>query len=237
MPLTQEQLDESAALKRLFSEKVSISQREFASRYQIGTSGFLWQLLNGRRPLNLDVAIKFSNALGVDIAEFSTRLSNKQREISLSNVVAVKAATKRIPILSYVQAGHPRDVGQCQHRTAAIDNGDFVYVDEETPDECFALIVQGNSMQPEFLAGDTIIIDPSLSPRPGDFVVANRVGATNEIETTFKKYRPRGYDKYGNEIFELSPLNDDFPTFNSSSDKLTIVGIMIEHRRKYRRRC
>ena len=45
----------------------------------------------------------------------------------------------------------------------------------------------------------------------------------------------RGMNERGNMIFELVPLNDDFPSLRSDVNDIHIVGTMIEHR-KYRRR-
>lgn len=153
------------------------------------------------------------------------------------NIEPVRGFMKRIPILSYVEAGDPNGIGQIQARQAAIDNGDFIWIDEELPDECFALRVVGHSMEPEFQPGDILVVDPTIKPIPGDFVVASRISRlTNDMETTFKKYRPRGYDEHGREIFELVPLNDDYPKYDSRIEQLTINGVLVEHRRSYRRR-
>lgn len=156
---------------------------------------------------------------------------------SASNVEPVRGHMKRIPVLSYVEAGDPNGVGQIQARHAAIENGDFIWVDEELPDDCFALRVIGHSMEPDFQVGDILVIDPTISPMPGDFVVASRVSRqSDEIETTFKKYKPRGYDEFGNLLFELIPLNDDYPKYESQKEQLTITGVLVEHRRSYRTR-
>ena len=153
-----------------------------------------------------------------------------------SNVEPVRGHMKRIPILSYVEAGNPNGVGQIYARQTALENGDFIWVDEELPDDCFALRVVGHSMEPDFQPGDVLVIDPTINPIPGDFVVASRVSrASDELETTFKKYRPRGYDEHGREIFELVPLNDDYPKYDSRIEQLTITGVLVEHRRSYRR--
>lgn len=56
--------------------------------------------------------------------------------------------------------------------------------------------------------GMSVLIDPDEHPHPGDFVVAKN----GEEAATFKKYRPRGIGEDGQEVFELVPLNDDFPT-------------------------
>ncbi|GKV89318.1 hypothetical protein PEC301619_13000 [Pectobacterium carotovorum subsp. carotovorum] len=86
-------------------------------------------------------------------------------------------------------------------------------------------------MQPDFSEGDTVIIDPDVSPIPGDFVVARN----GDDEVVFKKYRPRGVIN-GTDVFELSPLNDDYPTMRSDETAIRIIGTMIEHRRYRRKR-
>ena len=86
-------------------------------------------------------------------------------------------------------------------------------------------------MLPEYRPGDRVIIDPNVTPQPGDCVVAKN----GDDEATFKKYRPRGIDAQGRLVFELVPLNDDYPTIRSDVTPAHIVGTMVEHR-KYRRR-
>ena len=56
-------------------------------------------------------------------------------------------------------------------------------------------------MLPDFRPGDRVLIDPDVSPRPGDFVAARNT----KQEATFKKYRVRGIDEVGQEVFELIP--------------------------------
>lgn len=142
-----------------------------------------------------------------------------------SNVSAALTGTRQIPLISYVQAGH---------WAGAVDSfqpGDWLMTDLELSDGAFALQIKGDSMLPEFKPGDRVIIDSEVSPRPGDYVVAKN----GDEEATFKKYRPRGTDASGNMVFELVPLNDDYPTMRSDTTHITIVGTMVEHR-KYRRR-
>ena len=58
---------------------------------------------------------------------------------------------------------------------------------------------------------------------------------TDDVEWTFKKYRPRGINEHGQEVYELTPLNPDYPTMRSDREPCRILGVMIEHRRLYRR--
>lgn len=235
MPIKAETLhDEAALLKELFAKHSKLSQKDFAKTFDIGTPALLWQYLNGRKALGLKAAIKIATGLGVDVGAFSPRLARELRDLAIPNVTAASGMQKRIPILSDVQAGSPNG-GDVEAREAAIDQGNYVIRDADLSDECFALTIQGRSMEPDFVQGDIIIVDPSISPSPGDFVVASRVDPLcGGLEVTFKKYRPRSYNSRGQMVFELSPLNPDYPTYVSDADKLTVIAVLVEHRRKFK---
>ncbi|EGT5704853.1 helix-turn-helix domain-containing protein [Cronobacter sakazakii] len=148
-------------------------------------------------------------------------------EDSASNVVPAAPDTRLLPILSYVQAGEWTAESTIRDLEGNIE---YLQTNLELSDAAFTLIIKGSSMEPDFNEGDAVVIDPNVYPLPGDFVVAKN----GEEEALFKKYRPRGIID-GQEVFELVPLNDDYPTIRSDSVPIRIVGTMMEHR-KYRRR-
>ncbi|WP_421240172.1 LexA family protein [Aeromonas enteropelogenes] len=134
----------------------------------------------------------------------------------------------RIPVISYVQAGvwtAPNEIRECDGNMA------YITTDLELGERAFAIVIRGNSMEPEFTEGDLVLIDPDEPLHPGDFVVAKN----GEEEATFKKYRPRGFSEDGKEIFELAPLNDDYATMRSDRQPIQIIGTMVEHRRRRKR--
>jgi SOS-response transcriptional repressor LexA len=130
----------------------------------------------------------------------------------------------RVPILSYVQAGNWREM--CEQATTFDGNAEYVTASVDIGPCGFGLWLRGNSMTPQFNEGDLVIVDPDEQPRPGDFVVAKN----GSDEATFKKYRPRGIDENGQEVFELVPLNDDYPPMYSDRQHIEIIGVMVEHR-------
>ncbi|QNK68453.1 helix-turn-helix domain-containing protein [Variovorax sp. PAMC26660] len=144
-----------------------------------------------------------------------------------SNVTPVPAGTRRIPLVSYIQAGMWAEIID---RFQPGDADDWLTTDQDVSPHTFALQIKGDSMLPEFKEGDRVIIDPDVAPQPGDFVAAKN----GEEEATFKKYRPRSMDANGALIFELIPLNDDYPSMRSDVVPIYIVGTMVEHR-KYRK--
>lgn len=144
------------------------------------------------------------------------------------NVRPAAIGARPIPVISSVQAGALADMESPYPPGAGYA---YEYTDQDLSDWAFALDIEGLSMMPDFRPGDRIIVDPEISPNPGDFVVAKNGSA----QATFKKYRPRGMDANGNEIFELVPLNEDYATMRSDDHKLSVIGVMTEHRKKYRR--
>jgi len=81
----------------------------------------------------------------------------------------------------------------------------------------------------DFREDDKIIVDPEVSPRPGDLVVPK---LDAEEEATFKKYRSRGADADGRPLIDLVPLNEDWPTPCIDADHPRhIIGTVTEHRR------
>lgn len=129
-------------------------------------------------------------------------------------------STRQIPVLNYAQAGKLIN-------SLHINNGEgkmeYIMADANTPEDCFALHIYGDAMHPEFKERDIVIIDPSLHPSPGEFVVA----INNKNEATFMKYRALESET---EPFELVPLNSDYPILRSTGLEIKIAGVMVEHR-------
>lgn len=143
-----------------------------------------------------------------------------------SNVKPAAIGLRRIPVISEIQAGIWTEIVDTFQPG---DAEEWIYTDLELSHEAFALDIVGYSMMPEFLPGHRVIIDPRVAPRPGDFVAARN----GDNKATFKKYRPRGINAAGQDVFELVPLNDDYPTLSSALQPIQVIGTMMEHR-KYR---
>ena len=145
------------------------------------------------------------------------------------NVISAKLGSRAIPVISSIQAGALKEIVSPY---APGDGSATIYVDEGYSRWVFALEIEGDSMSPDYLPGDLVVIEPEWEPRPGDCVAAKN----GKQEATFKKYRLRGTDANGNDIFELVPINENYPTVRSDETPLTVIGVMAELRRKTRRR-
>jgi len=144
------------------------------------------------------------------------------------NVSPAIVGARPVPVISAIQAGQLKDM---ENPYSPGDGYSVEYTDQKLSRWAFALEVEGQSMAPVFQPGDRIIVDPDIAPQPGDYVIARN----GSDQATFKKYRPRGIDANGEMVFELVPLNDDYPTMRSDTERLIVIGVVTEHRKKLRR--
>jgi SOS-response transcriptional repressor LexA len=201
----------------------------------LGTQGSINQYLRGTIPLNHKALLAICDVIGVDPATISPTLSRTiprivQEPMPDQPYGASHSSGKfqKIPILSPQQACRITDL---QNPYPADAGYSFECANNEFSPWVFALEIEDESMAPEFRVHDRILIDPKLLPDPGDFVVVQH-GKQDEV--ILRKYKHRGKDNLGNTIFDLTPINDDYPTVKSDVEDVTILGVLIEHRKKYK---
>ena len=146
-----------------------------------------------------------------------------------ANVAPADIGLRKIPIISYVQAGCWTESIECRSMDGSIET---INTDLDLGSMAFALSVRGDSMAPEIQEGDVVVIDPDVDPLPGDIVAAKN----GNHEATLKQFRPRGTNDQGQDYFELVPLNPVYPTMRSDHHHVTIIGVMMEHRRYRKKR-
>ena len=109
-------------------------------------------------------------ALGVSEEWLATGAGKKENQPA-GNVRIVRVAptpSHRVPVVSYATAGAANDYE---------DLADFLDETIETDckdPNCFALIVEGDSMEPVLRDGDRVIVAPNSVAQSGDIVVARR---------------------------------------------------------------
>ncbi|MBO6004228.1 MAG: helix-turn-helix domain-containing protein [Verrucomicrobia bacterium] len=134
-----------------------------------------------------------------------------------------------VPVISWARAGLARDYSELSGQ-----------LDEVLPSECpdenaFALILDGDSMEPEFHAGDRIIFSPSTEPRNGDYVVARfreNADPVYSLGVVFKKYKRVG--KYGEKVL-LQSLNPIYPDLIKPADEFLFIYPAVSQMRYLRR--
>lgn len=209
--LTQEDLAQRSGVKQ-----VSISRIERGDQEQsvhtprladaLGVSA-TW-LATGQGPR---LVTELAAAASVSASAFATLAPD-------SDVRIAPAFRGRVPVISAVQAGNFTDVVD---NFAAGDAEEWLDVGVPIKRHTFALVVEGDSMEPEFIEGMRIVVEPDIAPEIGDFVIAR-----NGDRATLKKLV-----RDGNELY-LKPLNPRYPI--KPLGDAVIIGVVREAHRKYR---
>ncbi len=91
--------------------------------------------------------------------------------------------------------------------------------------EAFALMVLGDSMAPEFLEGEIVVIEPAGEARDGSYVLA-RV----DDDWIFRQLRRDGAG------WQLAPLNASYPVV-AIADLTPVRGVVIQKSKPGRRKA
>ncbi len=127
-----------------------------------------------------------------------------------------------VPLISWVQAGQWTECTEPYPPGVAEE---WISPSTRVSSCAFALAVRGDSMEPRFTEGDTLIVDPELEARNGDFVI---VRLDDAQEATFKQLIIDGPQKF------LKPLNARYPVVPINGNA-TIVGVVVEKRQVFLR--
>ena len=135
-----------------------------------------------------------------------------------SNVRVAPASRGRVPVISAVQAGNLTDVVD---NFAPGDADEWIDTGVPVNRHTFALIVEGDSMEPVFTAGMRIVVEPEISANIGDYVIAG-----NGEQATLKKLVSDGGELY------LQPLNPRYAI--KPLGQARIIGVVREAHIKFR---
>ena len=159
----------------------------------------------GKSLPKLDVAMRIAKFFGITLGELVGENQNNSVEI-------------RIPVLGDVSAG------SMDLSTLLTGNYLTIFLDDldgYPREECYALAVNGRSMEPEFPDGFYIIVHQQKHCSDGDYVI---VLDETTGENTFKQFR-----RHENYI-ELSPLNKEYSSIifrKQDINRLIVQGVVI----------
>lgn len=209
------------------------SQREIARLMGVSPQAVSYWL-NGRNPPERGKITKLSALLKktpawLEFGEGPKVISEgkSERGSAIPSVIISRdqvLKVKRFPLISWVQAGDWSEAIDLYEPGYAESLEPFT-VEGRIGDHAFALRVRGDSMEPLFVEGDIILVDPGRSPNNGSFVIAKLMD-TNEC--TFKKYVNDGG------IISLHPLNyPKHQPIHLNGRKAQIVGVVIAKQQKF----
>lgn len=116
-----------------------------------------------------------------------------------NNATLLSHTGRKIPVIGSIAAG-----AWCEAHGSFDPRDAEEWIDAPGPvgPRAFILRVEGISMEPKFLEGDKIVIDPSLEALPGHYVAAKR---TSDQAATLKQLKQEGSEQY------LFAVNPDWP--------------------------
>ena len=177
---------------------------------------------NGSRIPKTDIAARLSEYFGISLKE----LLSGVKEESEKNIEVKEKEYVRIPVMGSIPAGIPFEAIQ------NIEDYEDLPVSMINPGaQYFGLRVKGDSMEPEYLDGDTIILQRAEECVSGDDCAV----MINGDDATFKRVR---LQENG---LTLQPLNHKYePRFFTAKEvrdlPVRIIGVVVEVRRRIRRK-
>jgi repressor LexA len=187
------------------------------------STGAIGNWETGNRTPDWQQLLNIANFFGVTVDQL-IREQNGESILNLRPLTAPLSAAAKIPVLGRVPAGIP--IEAIEDIIDEIDLSEKLFSD---PYEYFALLVSGNSMYPEYMDGDVVIIRKQETADTGDDVVAYINGDDATLKRLIRTERG----------ITLRPLNPEYETRTYSNQDIAsipirIAGVVVEQRRNRR---
>lgn len=181
----------------------------------------LW--LNKKREPSLDDIADIMKEVGLSTIILNSDRSVESSSIGIGNTEKIDSKNltykNSFPVISAVQAGLWTEACEAY---ASYDVDKYLSTTERVSESSFWLRVKGDSMtsltSPSFPEGTAVLVDPTIEPENGKFVVAK---LTDENEATFKRLVIDAGKKY------LKPLNRDYSMLEINGN-CKIIGVVVD---------
>jgi SOS-response transcriptional repressor LexA len=148
------------------------------------SESYLTHIKNGTRRWNEDALKKLANAFGthpVDLfAQRRSRTDNVDNSVKMPENAVVDLQLKIVPVMGDIPSNPSPYNNQLMQVTTGYKDI-FVPVFNSTDESMFCFCVENNSMAPNFVKGDYLIVSPETWTRSGD-VAAVEYGNDNPIK-------------------------------------------------------
>jgi repressor LexA len=175
----------------------SLNQQELSDMLKIHRNSLV-RYERGERSVDVELLVRIAKVLGISLQWLLTGEGEMQATPDVPE--SEKLPVRFIPVLGQVPAGFPRYTPEVVLEYLPVPSTTAKHP------QTFALIVQGDSMEPRLSQGDRVIVCPDITPQNRAIVVALVDG-----ETTIKELK---ITKQGNrEIYMLVPANPDYSPY------------------------
>jgi SOS-response transcriptional repressor LexA len=200
------------AVRERFKTNEKMTQESFAALCGL-TQGGLNKILTGeRREPDNETVSKLVKGLGVPMTEFLTFEPGDNVDIAIQ-------PRRYVPLISWVNAGRFKEAMD----ENPVGIGEPIPY-EGTDPQAFALVINGDSMEDEFFAGDIIIVSPNAYCNSGDYCVV-KIGDTVSLKKVIMK----------DEMAVLRPLNKKYEDIIITKDDkhFHIIGRVVFKQKRY----
>jgi SOS-response transcriptional repressor LexA len=149
------------------------------------SESYLTHIKNGTRRWNEDALKKLASAFSVHpvdlFAQRKSRTDNVDSNVKMPETVNVDLQLKIVPVMGDIPSNPSPYNNQVMQVTTGYKDV-FVPVFNSTDDSMFCLWIENNSMSPNFVKGDYLIISPETWTRSGD-IAAVEYGNDTVLKT------------------------------------------------------
>lgn len=169
----------------------------------------------GTRSPGPSEALLLARILGVSAAYLLCLTDQKDVSDKAENMITLVPLYSAEQVLSIQDINH-YEVLDAQQIPVEKD------VSAHLSEHAFAYKIEDNSMSPEYVPGDSVIIDPSKAPSPSQVALL-----VSDGRVMVRRIRDKG-----KEGIDFVPLNQDWPVVTLSNiNEAKLLGLVIEHRR------
>ncbi len=209
--------DMSAIGKILKARRIArgLSARDLGEKVGVSDAHIIY-IEKAQRRGAFDKLINIIGALGLTVEEILSVIG-QARAANRGDVPS--RPLRMIPVVSLVTAGAWHEVTDIFEP----GNSDQWIESDVEGESVFALLVVGDSMEPEFHEGEFITVNPHVESLPGDFIIVKN----SDGEATFKQLK-----KYGNR-WVLHPLNPRYQDMEVKRGEFHVIGKVVKKEKSY----
>lgn len=164
---------------------------------------------------------KAAEVYGVSL-DWLTTGRGEMRPLAFDENVAPVLQRKRIPIISWVQAGVWTESNVTDELT---EHDKWMEYTGKWKPSLYALEIVGDSMISDdpvynFAEGSLIVCDPEQTPTSGQFCIAKNILTQ---QTTFKRLDSDGFNSF------LTALNKEYPRIHIDNDNIRIIARVTDY--------
>lgn len=192
---------------RKFRNENNWTQKELADKLHVGKTT-VSNYETGYSEPDIETQLILADLFGVSLDELNSRKSDSK----IKNYITIN-------VYGRVPAGIPIEAIE------EIEDTQDLSLDKYSPSKDYlGLIVEGDSMYPDYLPGDTIIVEVKPDCESGEDCVVYVNGYDATLKTVIKN--PDG-------TITLKPINPEYPpkTYGPEDETITILGTVKELRR------